>query len=310
MLRLKLTSLVWHGVGTLGFLVAVELSIVPIKPYVHMKYIPCYSQDELMDKLTVLTHAPNALPLIETTIYSLDTAVIFTGEFSDGPPTGQAHRINDVGRWWKPWFYKHVESFLERGPGEDWIPLRPYFHRHTRSIFWELREVIPISVHWWYRYMFGWMGPPKIAFLKMSSAPAIREASVFKHVVQDIVIPLRHLKDTINLYHDAFEVYPLLFYPARIYKQPAGLQGALREPRHLCTHPATSRQYEMYFDLGVYGVPPKVKRKEPWDAIKEVRRMEKFARDHDGYQLLYADCFMTRAEFEEVCEHGRETMDT
>ncbi|KJZ70642.1 hypothetical protein HIM_09962 [Hirsutella minnesotensis 3608] len=268
-----------------------------------MKYIPCYSQDQLLDKLTVLTHLPSAPPLIEATIYSKDTAVIFTGEFSDGPPTGQAHRINDVGRWWKPWFYKHVESFLERGPGEDWIPLRPYFHRHTRSIFWELREVIPISTHWWYRYVFGWMGPPKIAFIKMSSAPAIREASVFKHVVQDIVVPLRHLKDAINLFHDAFEVYPLLFYPVRIYKQPAGLQGALREPCHLRTHPATGRQYEMYFDLGAYGVPPKLKHKEPWDAIKEVRRMEKFAREHRGYQLLYADCFMTRAEFEEMFDH-------
>ncbi|RCI12967.1 hypothetical protein L249_0489 [Ophiocordyceps polyrhachis-furcata BCC 54312] len=290
--------------GTLGFLVAVELSIVRIKPYVHMKYIPCYSQDELLDKLTVLTHSSTPPPLIETTVYSKDTAVIFTGDFSDGPPADQAHRINDVSRWWKPWFYKHVESFLDRGPGEDWIPLRPYFHRHTRSIFWELREVIPISTHWWYRYVFGWMGPPKIAFIKLSSAPAIREASVFKHVVQDVVVPLRDLKDTIDLFHGAFEVYPLLLYPVRIYKQPDGLQGVLREPSHLRTEPTTGRSYEMYIDLGAYGVPPKLKRKEPWDAIKEVRRMEKFTRRRRGYQLLYADCFMTRAEFEEMFDHS------
>lgn len=265
-----------------------------------MTYIPCYSQDELLDKLTALTHAPNAPPLIETTIYSKDTAVIFTGEFSDGPPAGHVNGINDVGRTWKPWFYKHVESFLEHGQGEDWIPLRSYFHRHTRSIFWELREVIPISTYWWYKYVFGWMGPPKIAYLKLSSAPAIREASVFKHVVQDIVVPLRHLKDAIQVYDDAFEVYPLLFYPVRIYKQPDGLQGAVREPRQLRTHPETGSQYEMYFNLGVYGVPPKVQRKESWDAVKEVRRVEKFARDCRGYQLLYTDSFMTRTEFEEV----------
>jgi delta24-sterol reductase len=265
-----------------------------------MRYIPCYNQDELLNKLTELTHATNAPPLVEATVYSKDTAVIFIGEFSDGPPSGQAYCINDVSRWWKPWFYKHVESFLGSGPGEDWIPLRPYFHRHTRSIFWELREVIPISVHWWYRYAFGWMGPPKISFIKMSSAPAVRDASVFKHVVQDIVVPLRNLKETINIFHDAFEVYPLLFYPVRIYKQPAGLQGILREPRQLSTASDTGRLYEMYFDLGVYGVPPKVKRKESWDAVKEVRRIEKFARQHDGYQLLYADCFMTRDEFEMV----------
>ncbi|ATY58678.1 24-dehydrocholesterol reductase [Cordyceps militaris] len=289
--------------GTLGFLVAVDLTIVPIKPFVHMRYIPCHSSDELLEKLTTLTHALNPPPLIETTIYSKDTAVIFVGEFSDGPPAGHVDRINDVGNPWKPWFYEHVESFLWHGPGEDWIPLRSYFHRHTRSIFWELREVIPISTYWWYKYVFGWMGPPKIAYLKLSSAPAIREASVFKHVVQDIIVPLRHLKDAISVYHDAFEVYPLLFYPVRIYKQPAGLQGALHEPRHLSTHPVTGRQYEMYFNLGVYGVPPKVKRKEFWDAIKEVRQVEKFARDRCGYQLLYTDSFMTRTEFEEMFDH-------
>lgn len=76
----------------------------------------------------------------------------------------------------------------------------------------------------------------------------------------------------------------------------------LRAPRHLRTD-SNGRQYEMHFDLGVYGVPPKVHRKEPWDAIKEVRRMEKFARDVTGYQLLYADCFMSRSEFEEVSFH-------
>ncbi|OAA73049.1 24-dehydrocholesterol reductase [Akanthomyces lecanii RCEF 1005] len=289
--------------GTLGFLVAVDLKIVPIKPYVHMTYIPCYSQDELQSKLTKLTHASNAPPLIEATIFSKDTAVIFTGEFSDGPPAGHTSGINDVGHIWKPWFYKHVESFLQHGRGEDWIPLRAYFHRHTRSIFWELPEVIPISVNWWYKYVFGWMGPPRIAYLKLSSAPAIREASVFKHVVQDIVVPLSHLKDAIEIYHDAFEVYPLLFYPVRIYKQPDGLQGALREPLHPRTSPETGSQYEMYFNLGVYGVPPKLKRKESWDAVKEVRRVEKFARDRRGYQLLYTDSFMTRTEFEEMFDH-------
>jgi delta24-sterol reductase len=94
-------------------------------------------------------------------------------------------------------------------------------------------------------------------------------------------------------------VDPLLFYPVRIYKQNSGCQGMLRTPRHLRTD-SNGRQYEMYCDLGVYGVPLKVKNKQKWDAIAEVRRIEKFARDVRGYQLLYADCFMTRDEFEVV----------
>ncbi|RKP23159.1 24-dehydrocholesterol reductase [Syncephalis pseudoplumigaleata] len=285
--------------GTLGFLVAAELKIVPVKPYVHVKYIPCHTQDEYANKLSLITHAPNTPEFVEATIYSRETAVIFTGDFSDGPPASQKHKINHVGRWWKPWFYKHVESFLEKGEDEEWIPLRQYYHRHTRSIFWELREVIPFCNAWWYRWVFGWLGAPKIAFIKLTSTPAVREASVYSHVVQDLVVPLTELKNAVNLYDDAFDVYPLLFYPVRIYKQDDGYQGMLHTPRNLRTA-EDGRQYEMYCDLGVYGVPPKVKNKQPWDAIAEVRRIEKFARDVNGYQLLYADCFMTRDEFETV----------
>lgn len=40
----------------------------------------------------------------------------------------------------KPWFFKHVEEYL-RGDqtGVEYIPLRQYYHRHTRSLFWELQ---------------------------------------------------------------------------------------------------------------------------------------------------------------------------
>ena len=27
-------------------------------------------------------------------------------------------------RWYKPWFYKHVEKFLTEGEAEEYIPLR------------------------------------------------------------------------------------------------------------------------------------------------------------------------------------------
>ncbi|KAI9592269.1 24-dehydrocholesterol reductase [Syncephalis fuscata] len=286
--------------GTLGFLVAAELKIVPVKPYVHVKYIPCHTQNEYTSKLSMITQAPNAPEFVEATIYSKDTAVIFTGDFSDGPPAGKS--VSHIGKWYKPWFYKHVESFLESGPGEEWVPLRQYYHRHTRSIFWELREVIPFCNEWWYRWVFAWLGAPKIAFIKLTSTEAVREASVFNHVVQDIIAPLSKLGETVDLFDNAFDVYPLLFYPVRIYKQERGCQGMLRKPRNLRTD-SNGRQYEMYCDVGVYGVPPMVKNKQPWDAIAEVRRMEKFARDIVGYQLLYADCFMTRTEFEEMFDH-------
>ena len=41
---------------------------------------------------------------------------------------------NRIGLWYKPWFYKHVASYLHKqGPIVEYIPLRDYYHRHTKA---------------------------------------------------------------------------------------------------------------------------------------------------------------------------------
>lgn len=49
-------------------------------------------------------------------------------------------QLNSIGSYYKPWFFKHVENYLKTDrEGLEYIPLRHYYHRHTRSIFWELQ---------------------------------------------------------------------------------------------------------------------------------------------------------------------------
>lgn len=56
----------------------------------------------------------------------------------------------------------------------------------------------------------------------------------------------------------------------------------------------------MFNDLGVYGTPGPVKRREPYNPTKAMRDMEQFTRDVGGYSFLYADIFMTEQEFEQM----------
>jgi Delta24-sterol reductase len=49
-------------------------------------------------------------------------------------------KLNSIRFWYKEWYYKHVEKFLEK-EGYEYIPLRDYYHRHTKSIFWNLEEI-------------------------------------------------------------------------------------------------------------------------------------------------------------------------
>lgn len=52
-------------------------------------------------------------------------------------------QINDVSKWYKPWFFKYVENILKKtSKGQtvvEYVPLRGYYHRHSRALFWELQ---------------------------------------------------------------------------------------------------------------------------------------------------------------------------
>jgi delta24-sterol reductase len=68
--------------------------------------------------------------------------------------------MNNVLRWYKPWFYKHVEGFLKK-PGHhvECIPSRDrdYYHRHQRGLFWEMSVPFPYGNNPIFRYLFGWL---------------------------------------------------------------------------------------------------------------------------------------------------------
>ena len=193
--------------GTLGFLVAAELAIVPCKAWVEVHYIPCYSQEELKTRMTELTRNAHHCPqFVEATVYSRDKSVIFTADFCDTPSWLQCFQINRINLWFKPWFYKHVESHLKEGRRKEYVPTRDWFHRHTRSIFWELQDLIPFGNAWWYRWTWAALGPPKISLLKAFWTPEVRHDLIYKHVVQDILVPLEFLEKTINLFDEIFEI--------------------------------------------------------------------------------------------------------
>ncbi|CAM9420866.1 unnamed protein product [Phaeothamnion confervicola] len=292
--------------GTLGFLVAVELKILRNKPYVHMKYEPCHTQQRLAERLKELSESPDAPLFLEATVYSKETSVIQMGEFADKP--ADTSKINPVNSFWKPWYYLHVEQALgAKGTFDEFIPVRHYYHRFTRSIFWELRDLIPFGNHPVYRYLLGWLGAPKVSFLKLTMTPQIRREVVYKHVVQDIIIPVDELQRSIDLFHEWFEIYPLLVFPIAVFDR-SPYKTWLRAPRNQFERQGrpglhSKGKCEMFFDLGAYGVPEAVRRKEPWNARKVIRAMEQYTRDVGGYQCLYADTFMTREEFREMFDH-------
>ncbi|XP_019752424.1 delta(24)-sterol reductase [Hippocampus comes] len=263
--------------GTLGFLVAAEIKIVPAKPWVKLHYEPVRGLDNICSRFAEASR-DKSNTFVEGIQFALDSAVIMTGSMSEH---AEPDKINRIGLHFKPWFFRHVEGYLTGGKrGVEYIPLRHYYHRHTRSIFWELQDIIPFGNHPAFRWLFGWMVPPKISLLKLTQGETIRRLYEQHHVVQDMLVPMKHLEAAITRFHQDVEVYPLWLCPF------------LLPPGRGMVHPKGEEE-ELYVDIGAYG-EPKVKH---FEATASTRRLEKFVRDVHGFQMLYADVYMDRAEF-------------
>ncbi|VEN43663.1 unnamed protein product [Callosobruchus maculatus] len=283
--------------GSLAFLVALTLKIVKVKPYIKMTYIPVKSMQGYCDMIRTVSGDDGEYPTsdyVEATIYSKNEAVLMVGDYSDLNPSLP---VNHVSRWYKPWFYKYVEGFLSKGKHTELIPLREYLLRHNRAIFWVVESMIPFGNNPLFRLLFGWLLPPKPAFLKFTTTPGVRNFTFTKQVFQDIVLPIRKLEEQIEKSEELFDAYPLLVYPCRVYDR-GDHSSQLKPPNKEYLVEGTN--YAMYNDLGIYGVPGFVKRKEKYNPVSAMRSMEKFTRDVGGFSFLYADIFMTREEFEEM----------
>nr|XP_039255655.1 delta(24)-sterol reductase-like [Styela clava] len=270
--------------GTLGFLVAAEIRIVPAKPYVKINYHPVHSAKDVTEKFSAESFKTDKNDFVEGLAYSRDTAVIMTGSMVD---TFEEGKLNRIGRWYKPWFFKHVEQFLKNGEAVEYIPIRDYYHRHTRSIFWELQDIIPFGNNPVFRFLFGWLVPPKVSLLKLTQGKTIKRLYEEHQVIQDMLLPIEKLGDCLDIFHKEIKMYPLWLCPFRLPNDPG------------MVHPTTGKE-EMYVDVGAYGEP----KASGFHNVRTTRRLEKATKDLGGFQMLYADSYMTREEFYDMFDHS------
>ncbi|XP_063399264.1 delta(24)-sterol reductase-like isoform X1 [Mytilus trossulus] len=269
--------------GTLGFLVSATIQIIPAKKYLKMEYIPVHSKKDMVKAFADETNKGKENMFVEGLVYSENSAVIMLGNMTD---IADPEKINPIGYFWKPWFFKHVEEFLESGPAVEYIPLRHYYHRHSRSIFWEIQDIIPFGNHPVFRYLCGWTVPPKISLLKLTQGEATKQLYEKYQIIQDMLVPMKDLGDALKVFHDEIEMYPLWLCPFKLYNLPGMI------------HPQGASD-EMYVDIGAYGAP----KTKQYEAKRTTRKLEAYVSKVNGFQMLYADTYMTREEFHDMFDH-------
>lgn len=279
--------------GTLGFLVAAELKVIRAKPYVRIHYQPVYGLDEAVRVFEAASRDTADNDFVEGLVFRRDGAVIMRGRLAEAP-AGDGP-VNALGRWYNPWFYRHVRRFLDTGEeGIEYVPLRHYFHRHTRSFFWMMEEIIPFGNHPLFRLLLGWALPPRISLLKYTETETTRRLSERFQVLQDMLVPMRFLKASVEYFDEHFAIYPLWLSPMAIPDNDLHL-GLVHPHRDV-----DGNVDELFVDVGAYGMV----RKPGFDSHTALPRLERFVLEHGGYQALYAKTCLTRDDFRAMFDHS------
>lgn len=291
--------------GTLGLLVALEMRIIPAPSHVRMVYRPFYSLDAYAAEYRRLASDPHPPHFVETIIFGKDRAVIMEGHLAEKSEVESARMpVNPVNRYYKPLFYRHVESMLELGEGqshEELVPMYDYLMRHDRSMCMCLAQILPTANEPWFRYTMGWMLPPNTTFLKGTRPQSERENTIRKQVWQEFAFPAEHFAEMVELVHRELEIYPLLAYPCRVFDRG----GMVRLPANRGRPHSGKTETETFLDLGIYGFPRAVKEgQERFPTVTKVRALERKARSLGGFLHTYCDVFSTEEEFEEMFDHS------
>ncbi|MBA0874526.1 hypothetical protein Goshw_018038 [Gossypium schwendimanii] len=293
--------------GTLGFLVAAEIKLIPVKEYMRLTYTPVVGNLQDLAQGYMDSFAPRdgdqdnpeKVPdFVEGMVYSPTEGVFMTGRYaSKEEAKKKGNKINNVGWWFKPWFYQHAQTALKKGEFVEYIPTREYYHRHTRCLYWEGKLILPFGDQWWFRFLLGWLMPPKVSLLKATQGESIRNYYHEMHVIQDMLVPLYKVGDALEWVHHEMEIYPIWLCPHRLFKLPVKTM-VYPEPGFEQHHRQGDTPYaQMFTDVGVYYAPGPVLRGEVFDGAEAVRKLEQWLIKNHSFQPQYAVSELNEKDF-------------
>ncbi|XP_026686359.1 delta(24)-sterol reductase-like [Diaphorina citri] len=241
--------------GTLGFLTAVEIKIIPVKKYVQLQYVALKSLPDLEHHLKKEAHQ-----------------TLFEVKYPDTSPS----EVNQLCSKLSIRILHHLH-----------VPILDYYHRFSTSLFWEIQDIVPFGNHPLFRYLLGWLMPPKVALLKLTQTQTIKNLYDKHHVVQDYLVPIEELRSCVHYFHDNIQIYPLWICPFLLKDLP-GL-----------VHPAKA-QDGMYLDLGLYGEP----KAKDYHSKNTITALESYLGKIRGFQMLGAGVYQSYSEFRQNYDHS------
>ncbi|XP_040577304.2 LOW QUALITY PROTEIN: delta(24)-sterol reductase-like [Lepeophtheirus salmonis] len=274
--------------GTLGLLTAVELDIIPHKPFIKLTYVRTDTHDEMVSVFDQMVK-DKSVDSIEGLVYSKTKSVMMKGSFIEKNEIGNYY-VNALDRWYKKWFYTHVEDVVQHQKEyTEVVPTKDFFHRHNRPYFWVARDVFgTFCNHPLFRYPFGWTMPPKFSFLKALKHRFNTPDQINNFVCQDFGFSLTQLKEALEFVDEQTKVYPIWLCPIKHIP-----------PKHIedMDHYTIDT---VHVDVGVYGSSPVPN----LDQGKVQKILEKYCLDKRAIVALYAETQLTYEEFYQMFKNS------
>ncbi len=159
----ELFAAIFFSCGSWCFLLSVDIDIVPVEPYVRVRYTPYVGATELITAIQRLTRKPPSAEFtppnfIEGLLFSPTNGVLCEADFVpastvNSDARSRYHRV----RWYTALYYACVRDNYgtPRRDGYQYMKTEDYFFRHDRGLFWAL-ELIGGAIHWFiFRLFFG-----------------------------------------------------------------------------------------------------------------------------------------------------------
>lgn len=108
--------------------------------------------------------------------------------------------------------------------------------------------------------------PPKVSLLKLTQTEATKRLYDNNHMIQDMLVPIETLADSIRLMKEAVNIFPIWLCPFTLPPNPG------------MVHPIDMNSSQMYVDIGLYGVP----HVDDFRPRETTRLIEKFVMDVHG----------------------------
>ena len=88
------------------------------------------------------------------------------------------------------------------------IEASPFSHPTFDST---LQDIIPFGNNVVFRYLLGWLVPPKVSLLKLTQGQAVKELYEKNHFIQDMLVPLANMKEALEVFHKEVMVRKSVF---------------------------------------------------------------------------------------------------